>query len=197
MVGKLGYGVTPLCSPTAEQLNELLPKHSVWIHSSHGSLTDGVLILQPRTGDTYRGAYFKASDITRDDLQYDLVFMNTCVSADELWLARGPINFPLEPPVGWTNVTMESHAVLDIGDKLHAKNYIGWTCSVDRRISSYIPGRIIDQLNKTATGANTVQQAVDAVKRALNDDRNVNFWWYAVRLKAVRSDDQTFDLTKR
>lgn len=194
---KLGYGVTPLCSPTAEQLNEMLPKHSVWIHSSHGDLTGGVLILQPKTGNAYRGAYFKTSDITRDDLQYDLVFMNTCVSADELWLARGPINFPLEPPLGWTNVTMVSHAVLDIGDKLHAKNYIGWTCSVDRRISSYIPGRIIDQLNATETGAKTIQEAVNAVKDVLTRDRNVNFWWYADRLKAVRSDNQTLDLTKR
>ncbi|MFA7054817.1 MAG: hypothetical protein WC328_17510 [Kiritimatiellia bacterium] len=135
--------------------------------------------------------------ITDSDLEYDLVFMNTCVSADKVFYPVGNANDPRNPPISWDEEAVGTHSVMAIGDRLNAKNYIGWRCSVNRMISMWIPGMLVAQLDTRFDGTKDVAQAVDAIQRELTVNRNKDYWWYAPQLTVLRSDGQKFDLKKR
>jgi hypothetical protein len=193
----LGYGVTPLFSPDKQQINDMLRRHRVWVHSGHGHHKDGISILK-KTEDTYSHATFKASDIAKSGLDYDLVFMNTCESTDVKYIpvlpATGQAFGGWDGPHAYTN----GHAVLDIGNKLNAKNYVGWDCEVVRQLSVTIPTMLMQELDSTGTGeTRTVEVAVEAVWNKLRIPPKRDFWWYGERLNGVRTDGTVFDLNKK
>ena len=138
----LGYGVTPLFSPDAAMLDNQLPRHRVWVHSGHGHNVGGVVIVQ-KQGNKYKAATLRAGDITSSDLEYDLVFMNTCLSTDVEFTPN------INSETGWDEVpiALSRHDVLDIGFKLNAKNHVGWTCSVEREVSIHVPTMLMTALN--------------------------------------------------
>lgn len=135
--------------------------------------------------------------ITDSDLEYDLVFMNTCVSADKVFYPVGNANDPRNPPISWDEEAVGTHSVMAIGDRLNAKNYIGWRCSVNRMISMWIPDMLVAQLDTRFDGTKTVATAVSDLKDELTENRDKDFWWYAPQLTVLRSDGQKFDLKKR
>ncbi|MDD4442095.1 MAG: hypothetical protein PHX41_09385 [Kiritimatiellae bacterium] len=196
---RLGYGVSPLFSPTKEQITEMLPRHRVWVHSGHGHHYHGIEIVK-RTGNEYRRSAFKASDITANNLDYDLVFMNTCESTDRKYI---PI-LPITPQAcgGWDgpHPYTDGTAVLDIGRKLNAKNYIGWDCEVVRQFSVGIPKMLMQELDSTGTGqTRTVEEAVDEVRRKIRTEYpKRDYWYYEARLNLVDKDNSVFlDLNKK
>ena len=67
-INRLKYDVTPLFTPDKEQINEMLKRHSVWVHTGHGSHTEGIAIVE-KVGTKYKQALFKASDISSSDLE--------------------------------------------------------------------------------------------------------------------------------
>ena len=93
----------------------------------------------------YIKSYFKASDINRSDLAYKLVFMNTCSSTDQYYV---PIELG-DTVLGFHDfiATPNTHAVLDIGKKLHAVSYVGWDCSVSREVAPYVPTMLMEELD--------------------------------------------------
>ena len=190
---RLGYGVSPLFSPTKEQITEMLPRHRVWVHSGHGHHYHGIEIVK-RTGNEYRRSAFKASDITANNLDYDLVFMNTCESTDRKYI---PI-LPITPQAcgGWDgpHPYTDGTAVLDIGRKLNAKNYIGWDCEVVRQFSVGIPKMLMQELDSTGTGqTRTVEEAVDEVRRKIRTEYpKRDYWYYEARLNLVDKDNSVF-----
>ncbi|MEI7902755.1 MAG: hypothetical protein WCK89_21110, partial [bacterium] len=188
----LKYGVTPLFSPDAQQINGMLARHRVWVHSGHGSNSGGIEILGQSNG-AYRRTGFKAAAITISGLDYDLVFMNTCESTDVKWVPLTPTPQAIS---GWSQVSVPGHAVMDIGIALNAKNYIGWDCEVQRQLSIKIPNMLMQTLDTTENGARTTAGAVNEVKRLL-DLNKPDYWWYYERLRAGWSDNTTFDLNKK
>ncbi|MBO7655235.1 MAG: hypothetical protein J6U40_09970 [Kiritimatiellae bacterium] len=201
---RLGYGVTPIFSPTKEQINEQLARHSVWVHSGHGSHTDGIMILKKREG-RYFPESLKASDIPSTDLSYDFVFMNTCESTDRKYVPSYKILHPQIPctwygPFLYTNET----AVLDIGRKLNAVNYVGWDCEVVRQFSTQVPSMLVAELDSPGIGqTRTVSQAVDALWLKLQrPGPKPSYWYYGVRLRFMGkpsepSTSTTIDLNEK
>jgi hypothetical protein len=194
-VRNLKYGVTPLFTPEKAQINEHLKRHSVWIHSGHGGAADGILVAA-KNGGQYRPAFFKASDIADTGLEYDLVFMNTCESTDRKFIPVIPIT--PQSVGGWVeDMNFVSHAVMDIGTTLNAKNYVGWDCEIKRQLSVQIPGMLVQALDTTVNGTTrTTRAAVDEVRRKLSAERP-DFWWYEIRLRAIEFDDTKFDLNRK
>lgn len=196
-VQRLGYGVTPLFSPDKQALNDMLARHRVWVHSGHGHHCHGIEIVR-QTGGEYSRSSLKASDITAGDLDYDLVFMNTCESTDTKYY---PV-FPVTPQAcgGWDgpHAYTDGHAVLDIGNKLNAKNYIGWDCEVNRQLSVTIPRMLMQELDSTGTGqTRTAHDAVAAVRQKLDRDKPA-YHWYAPRLSNDRCTSAiVLDLNKK
>jgi hypothetical protein len=194
-VRNLKYGVTPLFTPEKAQINEHLKRHSVWIHSGHGGAADGILVAA-KNGGQYRPAFFKASDIADTGLEYDLVFMNTCESTDRKFIPVIPIT--PQSVGGWVeDMNFVSHAVMDIGTTLNAKNYVGWDCEIKRQLSVQIPEMLVQALDTTAAGeTRTVNEAVQEVSDTLDRTR-LDFWWYNERLRVTTYDMTTFDLNKK
>jgi hypothetical protein len=194
-VRNLKYGVTPLFTPDKAQINEQLKRHSVWIHSGHGGATNGILITA-KNGSQYRQADFKASDITNGNLNYDLVFMNTCESTDKKFIPQAPLTEQYVS--GWVETNMPGHAVMDIGTALNAKNYIGWNCEIARQLSVKIPEMLVLELDSPSTGqTRTVEEAVQAVRTKLQVFPRPAYWWYYERLNDVKTDNTIFDLNKK
>ncbi len=196
-VRNLKYGVTPLFTPEKAQINEHLKRHRVWIHSGHGCNARGIMIVG-KTGSQYRMAFLKAADILRSDLDYDLVFMNTCLSTDVYYR---PIIEPISRTVvGWeTNaVDLTSHAVKDIGTKLNAKNYVGWDTEVYRDVSSDVAAWFTEFLDTKVDGElQTVGKAINVTKEELRK-KGGNHYQYRNRLRLVTQDDSIIlDLNKR
>jgi hypothetical protein len=141
---------------------------------------------------------FKAPDIAKPGLDCDLVFMNTCESTDVKYIpvpaAAGQASGGWDGPHAYAN----GHAVLDIGNKLNAKNYVGWDCEVARQLSVAIPGMLMQEPDSTGTGeTRTVCEAVEAVRRKLNADKPF-YYWYAPRLSNARcSSGVILDLNKK
>jgi hypothetical protein len=197
VVGLLHYGVTPLFSPDTGTINTNLLRHRVWIHSGHGCNEKGIMIVG-KTGLQYRIAYLKAADISRSNLDYDLVFMNTCLSTDVYYR---PIIEPFSRAlIGWeTNaVTLTSHAVKDIGTKLNAKNYVGWDTEVYREVSSDVAVWLTEKLDTKANGElQTVEKAITATKLKMQDQIG-NHRMYVDKLRLVSRDDSVIlDINKR
>ena len=193
----LKYGVTPLFTPEKTQINAQLSRHSVWIHSGHGSGVGGIEI-EKKVGSQYRLTHFKATDITNGNLNYDLVFMNTCESTDSKFIPVSPITS--QSVGGWVEDTnFVSHAVMDIGTALNAKNYIGWNCEIARQLSVHIPEMLMLAFDSTAyKQTRTVDQAVSFVRNKLRDESpHRAYWWYYERLNAVKKDNTLFDLNKK
>ena len=168
---RLDIGVTALLSPDRQMINDLLPRHRVWVHSGHGSYANGLQILEQVAGG-YRKADFTAVGISRDDLEYHLVFMNTCESTDQeyrpIMMGKKIMGFYDEPPV-----PRNPHAVLDIGARLNAISYVGWDCSVDRNVSVFVPSMLMEELDTQVVDGEYVSRApsdaVNAVKQKLYD----------------------------
>ena len=194
-IDKLKYGVTPLFSPDKEQLVDMLKRHSVWVHSGHAynSQSGGIMISEEDDGEYYK-TFFGSSDVPAG-LEYDLVFMNTCSSTDELWL---PNNYTTYSVGGWTNVEMSCTAVMDIGTALNAKNYIGWDCRVKRTLSMKIPKMLMEELNTAEDGSlRTVEEAVDEIKEKLQKNMP-EYYWYGQRLNhRVKDDSLILDLNRK
>jgi hypothetical protein len=115
--------------------------------------------------------------------------MNTCESTDQIYLSlASPAPVPLTP-----------HAVLDIGNKLNAKNYVGWDCSVLRDVSIHVPTMLMQAFDTYwDAGAQkfmqrTTSSAVGKV-RSMMQAKQGNHYVFSIRLNAVRSDNTTFDL---
>ncbi len=148
----------------------------------------------------YAKDYFKASDISRDDLEYNLVFMNTCESTDR-WYR--PIRFGENTRIiGFSPEyeTQSTHAVRDIGTKLNALSYVGWDCSVERDVSAHVPSMLMEELDSTGTGqTRTVEEAVDEVRRKIRTEYpKRDYWYYEARLNLVDKDNSVFlDLNKK
>ena len=199
--GRLGYGVTPLFSPDRQALNDMLKRPRVWVHSGHGHHKAGITIVK-KAGSVYKAAEFKASDIMATGLDYDLVFMNTCESADTKYVPY--LNATEQNCPGWFGpyAYTDGTAVLDIGNKLNAKNYIGWDCEVVRQFSVGIPRMLMQELDSTGTrpeDRRTVRQAVDAVWSKLQDENPRRaYWYYGERLNLVNEDDSVIlDLNRK
>lgn len=195
--GRLRYGVTPLFSPDRQQVNDMLNRHRLWVHSGHGCHTNGISILENVNG-VCRHAIFTASDIDDGGLDYDLVFMNTCESTDMKYY---PV-FPVTPQAcgGWDgpHPYTDGTCVLDIGRKLNAKNYVGWDCEVPRQLSVTIPRMLMQELDSTGTDqTRTVYDAVDAVRQKL-DRAKPAYHWYQERLNNDRcTSDVVLDLNRK
>ena len=194
-ISRLKYGVTPLFSPDKQQINDMLARHRVWIHSGHGGNAAGIRILSQSAG-AYQTAYFKASDITASGLDYDLVFMNTCESTDVKWV---PITPTPQAVSGWVSTNMPGHAVMDIGTTLNAKNYVGWDCEIVRQLSVQIPDMLMQALDTTQNGiTRTIDKAVEAIQDQMdNESPKRDYYYYGIRLRAVRYDTTTFDLNRK
>ena len=193
----LGYGVTPLFSPDKAMLDNQFPRHRVWVHSGHGHNVGGVEIVQ-KQGNKYKAAALRAGDITRDDLEYDLVFMNTCLSTDV------EFSQDINSETGWDEVptVLSRHDVLDIGFKLNARNYVGWTCSVQRDVSIHVPTMLMTALNtyweNGAWKQRTVMEATAWVRGEMAKKRGAHEI-FAPRLISTRPagaelDETRFDL---
>ena len=193
----LKYGVTPLLSPTAAQLVDLLPKHSVWVHTGHGSLKDGLLGINEVSAGQYWGAWIRAEDLPLD-LGYSLVFMNTCDSTDQTfeWVKN------LQGmPVGWLSDTprpVSPHAVYDVGVRLNAKNYLGWDCEVQRTVSPHVPKMLMEELDTRPNGElRTVENAVLAVQARMQRNGGAQeFFKERLRL-AIKDNSLILDLNKK
>jgi len=186
---------------TKEQLADLLTKHSVWIHNGHGSLTNGLLGVSEVSQEKYEGAWIRAADLP-PDLGLSLVFMNTCDSTDTKYVPYLSATEQYCPgwfgPYDYTDGT----AVLDIGSKLNAKNYIGWDCEIKRQLSVGIPEMLMQELDSTGTrpeDRRTVGAAVEAVRERLRTETPLRraYWWYEVRLRYIGEDTSVFDLNKK
>jgi hypothetical protein len=195
-ISQLKLGVTPLFSPTKAQINDMLKRHRVWVHSGHGCNTNGITIVRQVDGG-YRGDYFKASDIEVGNVEYDLVFMNTCMSTDR--------DFVLGPGgSSWSGPFLfapDRTAVWEIGKKLKAKNYVGWDCSVPRALSVEVPNLLMQELDSTASGSRgkrTVAAAVAEVRSQILI-QGKPCYWFRVRLRCAdpRDDSVCLDLNKK
>jgi hypothetical protein len=194
---RLKYGVTPLLSPTAEQLADLLTKHSVWIHNGHGSLTNGLLGVREVSQGEYEGAWIGAADLP-PDLGLSLVFMNTCDSTD---LTFDWVKNLQGIPVGWLSNTprpVSPHAVYDIGVRLNARNYVGWDCEVPRTVSPHIPKMLMEELDTRTDGElRTVEKAVLAVRERMRlNGGTQDFFKEKLRL-AIKDNSLILDLNKK
>ena len=148
----------------------------------------------------YAKDYFKASDISRDDLEYNLVFMNTCESTDR-WYR--PIRFGENTRIiGFSPEyeTQSTHAVRDIGTKLNALSYVGWDCSVERDVSAHVPSMLMEELDTRTDG--TLRAASDAV-RAVNEtlsERGGRFAVFTGKLRCLIKEgayERVIDLNKK
>jgi len=197
-VKQLHYGVTPIFSPEISTVNSNLLKHSVWLHTGHGDWKTGIMMVR-KVNNQYRKIDMMATDITRSNLRYDLVFMNTCFSTETFYK---DIRNPFGQTTGWdTNaVSLASHAVMDIGTKLNAKNYIGWDCEVNRTVASDCLVWLLEFLDTDADGTTrSVNDAVDAVKQRMNTQGGIHLL-YKDRLRLVnvmRDDSVILDLNKK
>jgi len=194
---RLKYGVTPIFTPSKDQIVNQLEKHSVWIHSGHGGNKDGIQIVK-KEGSKYKLDCLKASDVNNLDVNYDLVFMNTCESTDKLFVPE--INMLAVPPVAmsWKELPVTSTAVMDIGTTLNAKNYIGWDTWIQRELSVKIPKMLIEALDSENGGDPvTVADAVTAVKEKLEREKP-NYYWFNDYLNHKTHDDSVIlDLNKK
>jgi hypothetical protein len=122
--------------------------------------------------------------------------MNTCESTDRKFIPVIPIT--PQSVGGWAeDMNFVSHAVMDIGTTLNAKNYIGWDCEIKRQLSVQIPEMLVQALDTTAAGeTRTVNEAVQEVSDTLDRTR-LDFWWYNERLRVTTYDMTTFDLNKK
>lgn len=187
-VTQLGYGVTPLFSPTKDKINLHLKSHRTWIHSGHGHHVAGIDIVQ-EVGTRHKLAKLKAADITAANLDYRLVFMNTCDSTDKHHEYDGTLG-------SWVlKETYTTTAVMDIGTKLNAKNYVGWDCWVSRKLSVYIPKMLLQRLDKMySPGGGVLPTVNDAVLKTKADASTMTDGYYAPMLRCVKSDSGKFDL---
>ncbi|MDD2230821.1 MAG: hypothetical protein PHY48_15650, partial [Candidatus Cloacimonetes bacterium] len=192
------YGVTPIFTPTKEQIVDQIEKHSIWIHSGHGGNNAGIQIVE-KVGSKYKLSFFKSSDINVSGLTYDLVFMNTCESTDRLVVPE--INMLAVPPVAmnWKELPVTSAAVMDIGTALNAKNYIGWDTWVQRELSVIIPKMLMEEMDTASTeeGPRSVKEAVDEVKERLERDKPKYYWFHQRLNLKTRDDSVIMDLNKK
>ena len=184
---RMGIGVTPVFNPDKDTLSQNLKKNRIWIHYGHGHRNLGIQIAKRRVSNGWCTSLLTADDIRAMNIEhdYDLVFMNTCDSTDKSFayiLECGSASF--------REVPMTSHAVLDIGMALRAKNYIGWDCEVERELSSATPRRLLEALNQRCKNGSypTVKQAVEKLK-ADAMDKKYRFFWLMEKLRIVVDDD--------
>jgi hypothetical protein len=194
-VKQLHYGVTPIFSPEISTVNSNLLKHSVWMHTGHGHWKTGIIMVR-KVNNQYRKIDMMATDITRSNLRYDLVFMNTCYSTDTYYRDIRVLG----NPVGWyTNkFTLATTAVMDIGTKLNAKNYIGWDCEAHRTVASDCLVWLMQYLDTKADGTTrSVNDAVNDVKEKMDGKLGIH-QLYMERLRLVTRDDSVIlDLNKK
>lgn len=189
-VENLGIGVTPVLQPMKSEIVGQLKSHRMWIHSGHGGHTQGITFLD-KDGLNYRIDVLSAADIAGVGKPYRLVFMNTCQSTDKYYEYDGSAWVPQPDPA--------QHKVLDIGDSLNADNYVGWDCSVSRRLSVKIPGLLNWNLNGEGGSwtRRDVSQAVQKIRDVVGSTTSAyGDKHYVSRLRCVRSDGTKFDWNK-
>ncbi|MDT8389628.1 MAG: hypothetical protein RRC34_03865 [Lentisphaeria bacterium] len=203
---RMGYGMTLAVTPEISRLQKILPMHSHWLHAGHGSAKWGLMTIK-MDGSDYKPAYFNAADVP-DDLNYDLVIMSACRSTNELYEFIVDENDPFEKEGNYQlidadNPAYEKKAVLEIGEKLNASNYVGWGCDVPRKLSYAAEKLVINYLALGKTIKNAVSDAKIQMSKMseFRNDRDIKAIRYLTLISqettepdAIKNEDKTYRL---
>jgi hypothetical protein len=146
---------------------ELLPRHRLWYHNSHGRGDLGIEVAKI-VGSSYQKDYMVGNDVSSLNIRYILVFMSTCQSTHK-YAVLNPVN--REYNVGQLQ-DLTPHRVYDFRAALDAQVYLGWDGDAFVRVLNAVNKDWPDSLRGRTIG-DAIEELRDRVRVAGRSTENV------------------------